>query len=93
MAGAILAYFAYGLVCIGAAVAAVAVRLNWRNSQPGLVANTALTGLTEIGLVLFLLIPGYVPMLQALPGLLLFAGAMVLGGVACSRDHRLAPAG
>ena len=93
LAGAILAYFAYGLVCIGAAVAAVAVLLNWKNSQPGLVANTALTGLTEAGLVLFLLIPGYVPLLQALPGLLLFGGAVVLGGIACSRSHRLAPAG
>ena len=93
LAGAILAYFAYGLVCIGAAVAAVAVLLNWKNSQLGLVVNTVLTGLTEAGLILFLLIPGYVPLLQALPGLLLFGGAMVLGGFACSRTHRLASAG
>ena len=93
LAGAILGYFAYGLVCIGAAVAAVAVLFNWKNSQSGLAANTVLTGLTEIGLVLFLLMPGYVPLLQALPGLLLFAGAMVMGGMACSRDHRLVQAG
>lgn len=93
LAGAILGYFAYGLVCIGGAVAVIAVRLNWKNSQSGLAANTVLIGLTEVGLILFLLIPGYVPFAQALPGLLLLAGALVMGGLACSREHRPAEAG
>ena len=85
LAGAILAYFAYGIAVLGAVALAVAVIGNRRNSERALMANTVLVGATELGLVLFLLIPGFVPVVQALPGLAFAALGIVAGGIACRR--------
>jgi len=85
LAGAILAYFAYGILMAGLAALAIAARGNWRNGETALMANTGLVAAVEIGLVIFLLIPGFVPLIQALPGLVLAVLGSVVGGVACAR--------
>jgi hypothetical protein len=87
LSGAILGYLAFMLLCIGAAVAVIGIRFNWRNSQSGLAANTALAGLTEVGLVIFLLIPGFVGFAEASLGLALLAVGVVAGGRACQAEH------
>ena len=87
LAGAVLGYLAFLLVCAGLAACGIAVALNRKNSPDGLAANTAVTGLTEFGMVLFLLLPGYVSLLEALPGLLLLAVAVTAGGIACRNVH------
>ena len=83
LAGAILGYFAYGILVAGLVALALAVFGNRRNSETALMANTVMVGAVEIGLVIFLLVPGFVPLLQALPGLLFAALGIVAGGVAC----------
>ena len=85
LAGAILAYFAYGIAVLGAVALAVAAAGNRRNSERALMANTVLVGATELGLVIFLLIPGFVPIAQALPGLVFAALGIVAGGIACRK--------
>lgn len=87
VAGAILTYFAFLLIVAGAAVLAVAIGLNWRNSRVGLAANTAFIGAVELGLILFLLLPGYLGLGDAAPGFVLYALGVVLGGYACRGEH------
>ena len=83
VAGAILSYFAFQLVWLGALVAAIGATLNWRNSALGLALNTALAGLTDLGLVIFLAVPGYVSWPEAAIGIVLFLVAAVAGGIGC----------
>ena len=83
LAGDVLAYLAWGFAWIGALVAWVAIRYNWRNSEAGLALNTVLVGLTDLGLLLFLVLPGHLGWAEASPGLALFAAAALAGGFAC----------
>ena len=87
LSGAILGYFAFLLLCIGAAAAFIGIRFNWRNSKAGLAANTVLVGLTDLGLVIFLLVPGYVALAEASLGLGLFLVGAIAGGIACQAEH------
>lgn len=83
LAGQILAYLAFILGIAGLAVIAIAILLNWRNSAPGLAINTAIAGVLDLGLIIFLALPGFVTWPEAFLGIgLLIAGA-VLGGIGC----------
>ena len=84
--GAILGYFCYLLILVGLAAIAIAARMNWYNSETGLALNTGLILAVEIGLILFLMLPGHLAFSDGLPGFLLFATGAVLGGIACRRD-------
>jgi hypothetical protein len=84
LAGSVLGYLAYGFVWIAVVVTYVGVRYNWRNSQQGLALNTALVGLTDIGLIVFLVLPGFLSWGEASPGLLLFASGAIAGGIGCT---------
>lgn len=83
--GGVLAYFAWFLVLSGVAALAIAVRMNRSNSHLGLALNTVLLAAVELGLVLFLIVPGYLSFTDALPGFVLFALAALFGGIACNR--------
>jgi hypothetical protein len=85
IAGSILGYLSFLLLAAGVVVAAIALRMNWRNSESGLAMNTGLVLLIEVGLVVFLLFPGHVSMAEAAPGIGLFLIGAVSGGVACKR--------
>lgn len=83
LAGDILSYFSYLLICAGAAALLIGIRGNWANSESALAANTALVVLVEIGLIVFLLMPGHLGLTDALPGFVLAAIGIVVGGIAC----------
>lgn len=85
IAGAALGYMSYFVAIFGLVVCGVALRLNWRNSERGLALNTALVLIVELGLVIFLILPGHVSLAEALPGFILFLAGATLGGVACQR--------
>ncbi|WP_299730656.1 hypothetical protein [uncultured Tateyamaria sp.] len=84
--GAILGYFAFLLLAIALVVGGIAARMNWNNSEAGLAINTGIVLVIEIGLILFLLIPGHLPFMQALPGFVFFAIGVIAGGMACRKD-------
>lgn len=88
LAGNVLAYLAFGFAWIGAVVTFIGYRYNLRNSQEGLMLNTALVGFTDVGLVLFLVLPGFLSWGAASPGLVLFVGAVLFGGIACRSAHK-----
>jgi len=88
IAGSVLGYLAYCFIWIGALVAVVAAISNWRNSALGLALNTALVGLTDIGLVVFLVLPGHVTWTEASVGIVVFLAAVLFGGLACTSAAR-----
>ena len=83
LAGSVLGYLSYSVLWLGALVTFIGVRYNWQNHERGLALNTLLVLLTEIGLVIFLILPGYVPWAEASPGLLLLVAGGACGGIAC----------
>jgi len=91
VAGAALSYLAYSFLWLGALVAIIGATSNWHNSARGLALNTALVGLTDLGQVCFMVLPGYVAWTEAAGGLLLFAAAAILGGLACNAGSTQAP--
>lgn len=91
-AGAILGYNSFAILWLGVLVVFVATRLNWRNDRAGFYANVALTGLSDLGLIMFLLIPGYVSAGGAAPGIALFLLATLFAMIG-RRAHRADNAG
>ena len=88
LAGHVLSYFAYNLVWIAGLVVFIALRFNWRNNETALALNAGIILLIEVGLVLFLLIPGHVSLTEAAPGLILFIVGATLCGIACNSKPR-----
>ena len=91
LAGLVLGYMSYFVVWLGALVAFIGVKYNWQNHELGLALNTLLVLLTEIGLIIFLVLPGHVPWAEASPGLLLFLTGVACGGIACQAHSSAAP--
>jgi hypothetical protein len=87
LSGAILAYFAYGLICLGLVALIVAWRGNLANNSAALALNTVMIVLVEIGLIVFLLIPGHVTLAQASIGFAFAAIGIIFGGIACTRSE------
>lgn len=90
LAGAVLGYLAYGFAMSGLAVSTIAVMASRLNSAAGLAANSLLVVAVEVGLILFLLLPGHLGFTDALPGLILATVGIVFGGLACRGGHHAA---
>lgn len=71
--GAVLSYHGFDLVWIGLFAIILGGGLTWRNSLFGYWLNTAVIGAVELGLVVFLLAPGYMRVTDGGIGLGLFA--------------------
>ena len=66
---------AWNLAFFAVAAIAVAVVFNWINSPLGFWLNLALTSVTDVGFILFIIVPGYLPLGPGLlgPGLWVLA--------------------
>lgn len=82
LAGGVLAYHGFNILWIGFVVAVIAITLNWKNTRVGAWTNFALVGFLDLGLVIFMLIPGYVPWAAGSIGLGLFALAALFTAMA-----------
>ncbi|WP_316355477.1 hypothetical protein [Devosia sp.] len=87
LAGQVLGYLASLFVAGGIAVTGVAIRLNWRNSALGLGLNTVIAGIFDLGLVVFLVLPGHVSWPEAAIGIVLLLAAAIVGGMACNAEN------
>jgi hypothetical protein len=76
---AIAAFHSFNMVWIGVLVFVTALTLNWQNSRGGFWLNLGVAGFLDLGLLVFLLVPGYMAWSDAWPGPLLFAA-----GATCS---------
>jgi len=77
----VFAFHAFNLTWFGLLVTVIAVRLNWRNAAAGHWLNLALVGLVDLGLVLFIVWPGVLPLSDAWIGPALFAPAAIFSAV------------
>lgn len=75
--GAGLDFHAYNLLWFGLVSLIVAVTLNWRNSRAGYWINLVLVGLDDLGLLLFLILPGHLTFAEAGLGPMLYMLAVI----------------
>jgi hypothetical protein len=58
---------AWNLACFSCAALGIAVTLNWRNDRRGYWINLGVVSVADVGFIIFVLVPGYLP---PWPGLL-----------------------
>lgn len=73
---------AWNLACFAITVIVIAVVYNWKNSLLGYWLNLLLAGITDIGFILFILVPGYLPLKSGIPGPALWILATIFSTVA-----------
>lgn len=76
LTSSILAYYAWNLLWVGFFVVIVAMIMNWKNSPTGYWLNLAVVSAVDIGLILLLLIPGYMAWSDGLMGIVLWIPAV-----------------
>ena len=64
---------------------AVAIKYNWRNSKLGYWLNFVVVSVGDIGFIIFLLIPGYLPLMPGALGPLLWLLALAFSTAAIYR--------
>lgn len=57
----VFAYHAFNLTWLGVLVSVVAVVSNWKNQASGFWFNLALVGLIDLGLIVYMVVPGVIP--------------------------------
>ena len=88
---AALSFHAYNLLWFGLFAVVVAISLNWRNNRIGYWVNLAVVGADDVGLLLFLILPGHLSFAEAGLGPALFALAAVFSTLGVlQRDARSA---
>lgn len=73
---------AWNLAFLAIVVTVVAVTLNWQNSPLGFWMNLAIASATDIGFILFILLPGYLPLWPGAMGPSLWVLATVFSAFA-----------
>ena len=76
------AFHSFNLAWLGAFVVVVALRWNWRNALAGFWVNAVLVGMVDLGLILFLQVPGYMAWADGIPGPVLYVVALVFSAIA-----------
>jgi len=79
---------AWNLLFFAAFAIVIAVWMNWKNSRLGFWLNLAVISAADVGFILFVLIPGYVPMMPGALGPLLWIVALGLTTVAVIKSDR-----
>jgi hypothetical protein len=72
-----LSFHSYNLIWFGLLSLVVALSLNWRNSVTGYWVNLVVVGADDLGLLLFLILPGHLTFAEAGLGPVLFVLAFV----------------
>jgi hypothetical protein len=88
VAGSFMGMGSFNLLWIGLLVTAVAITMNWRNSRTGYWLNLGIVGATDLGLLLFLLLPGTMAWTDGGIGLSLFFVAAALSTTGLLRAQK-----
>jgi hypothetical protein len=68
---------ALNLACFAIIVIVIAVVYNWENSPMGYWLNLVLASITDIGFIIYILVPGYLPLRPGIPGPALWILAII----------------
>ena len=68
---------AYNLLFFALSGIAVAIMLNWKNSRLGYWLNLVVVSAADIGFIIYVLIPGYAPMVPGAAGPVLWILAVI----------------
>ena len=73
---------AWNLVFFAISVSVIAVLLNWRNSRLGFWLNLGIASVTDMGFIIHVLAPGYIPMMPGIIGPVLWVFAVIFTAAA-----------
>lgn len=73
---------AWNLMFFSIAAIGVAVVLNWRNSVWGYWINFAVVGVADVGFILFVMVPGYMPVWPGVLGPVFWVLAVIFSTIA-----------
>jgi|CXWL01.1.fsa_nt_gi hypothetical protein len=73
----VISFHSFDLVWMGILVTIIAITMNWKNSKTGFLINTAIIAFADLGLIIFMLIPGIVKVEEGLIGPLLLPLGMI----------------
>lgn len=68
----------------------VGIKLNWQNSQLGFWSNLIVVSAGDIGFIVFVLLPGYLPLVPGALGPLLWVLAVIFSWLALKKEPRTA---
>ena len=72
---------ALNLACFAILVIGIAVVYNWENSPLGYWLNLVLASITDIGFIIYILVPGYLPLRPGILGPVLWVLATIFSTV------------
>ena len=81
-AARVFAFHSFNLIWLGVFTSVIAAAMNWNNSSIGFWLNMVLVGCTDLGLALFLVIPGLMAVEDAWIGPVLFVIALAFSALA-----------
>jgi len=79
---------AFNLLFFAVFASVIAVWLNWKNSRIGYWLNVVTVSVTDIGFILFVLVPGYLPPFPGVIGPALWVLAVVLSTLGLRRGSQ-----
>lgn len=72
---------AWNLMFFAIFVTVVAIVFNWNNSPLGYWLNLVATSITDIGFILFIVVPGHLPLRNGIPGSVLWILALIFSSL------------
>ena len=80
---------AWSLLFFALIAMVVAVKYNWRNDQKGYWINFVTVSVTDIGFIVFVLIPGYLPIFPGILGPLFWVLGVLFSTIGITRSGTL----
>ncbi len=77
---------AWNLAFFAIAVSVTAVLLNWKNSRLGFWLNFSLATVTDLGFIIHVLVPGYIPIVPGIAGPVLWVLAVIFTAIAIRKS-------
>ncbi|MDX8381272.1 MAG: hypothetical protein R8M14_04095 [Ghiorsea sp.] len=79
---------AWNLLFVAIAVVIIAILLNWKNSRLGFWLNLGLASITDMGFIIHVLLPEYVPLVPSGAGPVLWILAIIFTAIAIRKPNQ-----
>ena len=80
---------AWSLAFFAISVSVIAVLLNWKNSRLGFWLNFSLATVTDLGFIIHVLVPGYIPIVPGIAGPVLWVLAVIFTAIAIKKSSSI----